>query len=121
MINLDLPVWPPSTNSIWRNVHGRTVLAAPARSFFVRAVDYIGLKYPQAEPLRGSVAVTIRLYPPDRRKFDIDNRCKALLDTLSKAGIFEDDSQVDRLTVSREAPEKGGRVEVDICPLPAKM
>lgn len=32
MIRLTLP-WPPSTNSVWRNVHGRTLLSRKGRQF----------------------------------------------------------------------------------------
>ena len=64
--------------------------------------------------LAGRLAVDIELYPPDRRKIDIDNRIKALLDVMEHAGVYEDDSQIDKLTVERRAIEKHGAVVVKI-------
>jgi hypothetical protein len=40
----------------------------------------------------GPVAVAIELGPPDRRNFDLDNRCKALLDLLVMCRVIEADS-----------------------------
>lgn len=64
--------------------------------------------------LTDRLAVDIELYPPDRRKIDIDNRIKALLDVMEHAGVYEDDSQIDKLTVVRRAIEKHGAVVVKI-------
>ena len=48
-------------------------------------------------PLPGRVALEVELYPPDRRRRDLDNFCgKALLDAL-KGVAFGDDSEVFRL------------------------
>ncbi len=43
----------------------------------------------------------ILVYPPDRRARDLDNLGKALLDALTKAGVYGDDSQIDHLTFAR--------------------
>ncbi|NBW22487.1 MAG: RusA family crossover junction endodeoxyribonuclease, partial [Caulobacteraceae bacterium] len=40
----------------------------------------------------GSVRVVIEAFPPDRRKRDLDNILKSLLDALTHAGVWEDDS-----------------------------
>jgi crossover junction endodeoxyribonuclease RusA len=47
------------------------------------------------------LAVTIVLYPPNARRFDIDNRVKPILDALTGVGLWTDDWQVDDLRVSR--------------------
>lgn len=44
--------------------------------------------------LTGEVSVEIDLYPPDRRRRDIDNPLKCLLDSMTHAGVYEDDSQI---------------------------
>ena len=56
----------------------------------------------------------IALYPPDRRKRDIDNVLKPTLDALQKAGVYKDDSQIVRLNVSKESPVKGGYMALTI-------
>lgn len=52
------------------------------------------------------------LFPRDKRKIDIDNRIKAVLDALQDAGVFDDDFQVDELSIVRGKPIKGGAIRV---------
>jgi Holliday junction resolvase RusA-like endonuclease len=39
---------------------------------------------------------------------DIDNCIKPILDALQDAGVFDDDCQVQRVSISRGLPKKGG-------------
>ena len=123
-MKIHLPLWPPTTNTIYRNVHGKTMLGARARKFYRDGLTMLVYRIPSQQraalPLPGPFHVVVRLYPPDRRKFDVDNRLKALLDLLTKAGIWGDDSEVDKITVSRETIRKGGEVEVEIWEQPEK-
>jgi crossover junction endodeoxyribonuclease RusA len=75
----------------------------------------IALVWP-GEPLTTRLAVEMLLYPPDRRRRDIDNTAKALLDALQHAGVYTDDSQIDRLVIERGP--LGGYVEVSIAEAP---
>lgn len=98
---------PPSTNNYYRSVTGRGVLISKrGREYRVEVAkacqEYVGAF---GEEARLSVLVVLR--PPDRRKRDLDNFCgKALLDSLMKAGIFADDSQIDCLTMVRGKIDK---------------
>jgi crossover junction endodeoxyribonuclease RusA len=56
--------------------------------------------------------VVVELQAPTRRKYDLDNRAKALLDSLEHAKIFPDDEQVDSLTLVRGEFVKGGNAKV---------
>ena len=58
--------------------------------------------------LSGRLHVTLTAYPPDRRRRDIDNLAKSVLDAMQHAGVYQDDSQIDRLTIIRAEVEKGG-------------
>lgn len=59
------------------------------------------------------LALEIVLWPKDKRKYDIDNRIKALLDSLQDAGVFDDDEQIDHINIYRGTGEiKGGSVRV---------
>lgn len=113
-IDLVLP-WPPSVNTIWRNVvvgrSSRTLLSEAARVYFVEAACAV---YAQRDGRRieGRAKVEITLHPPTRARIDLDNRCKAILDALTKGCIWDDDHQVDELHVKRGQVIKGGKAVV---------
>lgn len=57
------------------------------------------------------------LHPPDARPRDADNfGSKALWDALQAAGIFDDDKQVQRFTVTKGEVVRGGLVIVKVWP-----
>lgn len=61
------------------------------------------------------ISVTILAYPPDQHRRDLDNLCKVLLDSLQWAGAYQDDCQVDRITIQRkEVIKHGGMVKIEI-------
>ena len=64
-------------------------------------------------PITGPVVVDIEAFMPDRRRRDLDNLLKGLLDSLTHAGVWEDDNQVVDLRI-RKAPTIGGMVKVQI-------
>jgi crossover junction endodeoxyribonuclease RusA len=65
-------------------------------------------------PLTGALAVEVKLHPPDRRRRDLDNLLKALLDALQHAGVYADDSLIDRLSVEKGEVAVGGKAVVVI-------
>jgi crossover junction endodeoxyribonuclease RusA len=62
--------------------------------------------------LTGDVAIAILAAPPDKRKRDLDNVLKALLDSLTHCGVWTDDSQVAELVIRRVEPCKPGHVMI---------
>ena len=54
--------------------------------------------------LTGEVSVEIDLYPPDRRRRDIANPLKCLLDSMTHAGVYEDDSQIKDIELHMREP-----------------
>lgn len=67
--------------------------------------------------MEGKLSVEIHIHPKDRRKIDIDNRIKPLLDALQYGWAFIDDSQVDELHVYRKEIISGGQCFVKIVEL----
>jgi crossover junction endodeoxyribonuclease RusA len=57
-------------------------------------------------------------FPPDRRRRDLDNIQKALLDSLEHAGVYADDNQIDLLIARRQARFDGGQVLVRLGDMP---
>jgi crossover junction endodeoxyribonuclease RusA len=60
------------------------------------------------------IQVWIEVFCPDRRKRDLDNIKKPLLDSLTHAGVWEDDCQVDDIRSVRCEVTKGGYVRVHV-------
>ena len=53
-------------------------------------------------PYLGPVALHIVMTSRTRRRWDLDNRVKAVQDCLQMAGIIKDDSQITELVVRRD-------------------
>ena len=58
--------------------------------------------------------LTVELYCPDKRRRDIDNLIKPLLDALEAANVFVNDEQFDSIHITRAGYEKPGRMRVTI-------
>lgn len=108
-MEVELP-FPPSLNHLWRRVGNRTLISRRGRSFRQQVCSILR----GTEPLSGPLTVVIDLFPPDRRRRDVDNVQKALLDALAHGGAYHDDSQIARLTIERREVVPGGKVRVRI-------
>lgn len=107
-LELTLP-WPPSLNKYYRAVRGRNIISKTGREYRSEILSLLD----GCEMVKGCVTVDITLMLPDRRKRDVDNTLKAMLDALGKAGAYEDDSKILSLTVRKEHNEtKKGVVKV---------
>jgi crossover junction endodeoxyribonuclease RusA len=70
--------------------------------------------------MSGPLEVSIDVFPPDRRRRDVDNVQKALLDALAHGGAYHDDSQINRLSIERQSVVRGGKVHVLIEEYPSE-
>lgn len=112
---LQLPL-PPTLNTYWRNFRGRTVLSAGGRAYKVAVQEHIAaINAPKFGQER--LGATITIFARDKRNIDLDNRLKALFDSLQDAGLFDDDSQFDRIYISRGMIKKGGGCTITISTL----
>jgi len=100
--------YPPSINTYWKHrVIGKRAsvyITAQGVEFRKQVKALISVQ----DQLIGLLHVSIRLTPPDKRVRDIDNPIKALLDALTHAGLWQDDSQVKRLYVEMLGKGQGG-------------
>jgi Holliday junction resolvase RusA-like endonuclease len=113
--------YPPSVNTIYRHrVMGKKVVTykTPEHRTYVDAVGssvrYAGLRNPMIDtlPFVGNVSLIVRLFRP-RKAGDIDNRMKALFDSLNGVA-WKDDSQVVELHVYRREDKDDPRAELEI-------
>ena len=98
-------------NTYWRNFRGMTVLSKQGREFKAAVANYV-VEYKVPKLGDSKLRVSMVLFPRDKRKIDIDNRIKAVLDALQDAGVFSDDFQVDELSIVRGKTIKGGAIRV---------
>ena len=105
--------FPNSTNQHWRAARGRHYISAKGLAFRQAVLNQARLQ--GIKPMTSRLCVEVDLYPPDRRRRDIDNfGGKSLMDALMYAGVFVDDEQIDRLVVQRKEIVKHGQCTVTI-------
>lgn len=113
MITLTIP-FPPSVNTYWRHLpNGRTLISTKGRIYKRAVAQTVGWHH-AGKRLIGRLSVTVTLHPPNKVRRDLDNSMKAILDSLQDAGVYVDDSQIDRLSIERGSVEKGGAAVVTI-------
>lgn len=103
--------FPPSLNVFYKKYRNRIIISKEGNNY-IEEVKQIVKDFEAIGKTR--VSVSIHLFPPDRRRFDIDNRIKICQDSITKAGLWNDDSQVDELHVYRELPIKPGKCLIKI-------
>lgn len=121
-ITLTLP-YPPTVNHYWKS----RVIRKGARYVPSVYVSEYGQDYQRVvrrlldgvPRLSGELRVQVLVQPPDNRSRDLDNVLKCLLDSLTKAGVWYDDSQVCSLLIVRGEQIHGGCVDVVITELEA--
>ena len=101
--------WPPTVNGYWGTRRsGGKFRTRKAKAFCKAALQAIG----DVDTCTDAVAVIAVFSPPDTRTRDVDNYWKGLLDAMTAAGVWVDDSQV-KLQVGLMADRiKGGQVDV---------
>jgi len=110
LVTMKLPI-PPSNNTYYRNFRGRMVLGKPGREYKITIQEYVTENnIPKFGSNRLHAMITI--FPKDRRKFDLDGRLKGLLDSLQDAGVFDDDEQLDQITITRGVIKSGGQCTI---------
>ena len=82
--------WPPSVNKALTVARGRKILSPKTRKWQKLAAEELALQRPLH--LEGPCWVAITLHPQDKRRFDIDNKVKSVLDALVAGGVLSDDN-----------------------------
>ena len=125
MIEIILP-YPPTVNhykvigNIIKTSSGKVYqqrVNSPKTKRFMYQVWYLWKSIrpeTHVEPIEDEIFLTLWVYPPDKRKRDLDNVLKVLLDSLQQAGVYKDDNQIVKLFVERKEVKIGGEVIVRI-------
>ncbi len=112
----ELP-WPPSVNGYWRTFRNRQIISKRGREYRANAIEIMQSYGLSGEMLTERLQVSLTLYPPTIRKYDIDNFCKAAFDALSHCKFWVDDEQIDKLTISKGNKTPPGKIVIKVTKL----
>lgn len=108
-----LPV-PPSVNELYRNLPGRGRVQSAVYHEFIR-FGITSIRNQKVQPVPGRV---MAIFGVERSSLaaDIDNRLKAMLDTIVKAEVIKDDNMVTAIAVCW-SPRANGLAHVILMPV----
>lgn len=111
-IELFLP-WPPSVNNYYSHARYGVYVNKKGKAYRSSVADTVAEQICRLS-LDFPLNLEVVLHPPDKRRRDLDNYMKSLLDALTAAGVWEDDSLIDQLGVYRGRVVKSGSVVIRI-------
>ena len=106
MIRFDMP-YPPSVNHYYVRTPKGTAVGAKGKKYR-RDVGLMLTPFKHKFKEDDRLSVTINVFPPDKRKHDLDNILKCCLDSLQESHVIHDDNQIDMLTIIRRDVIKAG-------------
>lgn len=104
---------PPSLNRYYRAIRSILKVSAVGRKYketVSKLIKDAGMDYGISKRLE----VTLKIAPATAAEWDIDNRCKALFDSLTEAGFWEDDKLVDVLHIYKLPQYAMGEVYITV-------
>ena len=111
-VRYELP-YPPSVNNYWHTSGKRRYISPAGKKFTEEVAVNV---YEQGYKRFGdkSLGISVMIHPRSKRKFDLDNTLKAILDALMKANVYDDDSQFEYIEIARGEARDGGAAVVHI-------
>lgn len=110
-ITFTLP-WPPSSNHYWKR-NGSRYFISPKGVAYRKLVVHECAIHKGLFNEQSRIGLSIKAFPPDKRKRDLDNLFKSVLDSLQAAQLFPNDNQIDILSILR-MPETLGIIIIKI-------
>ena len=106
--------WPPTVNSYYKVARsGIRYLDKSVGIFRDKIAEAVNEQCPGLY-LDEPMFMEVYLYPPYKRRRDLDNYMKGLLDALTEAGLWEDDSLIHQLHIYRGIQVLNGKVKIEI-------
>jgi crossover junction endodeoxyribonuclease RusA len=92
------------------------IISAEGRSYRKAVADQVLIQR-GAKHYESKLRVVIEAWRPDNRRRDLDNLLKAVLDSLTHAGVWSDDGNIVDLRIFW-APGVGGMLKIHIQEVP---
>ena len=109
ILDVEIPLSPPSVNTYWRS-NGKRRFVTPKGVKFKNDVGYF-IPYLMSDK---RLKAEIVFHFATKRRSDLDNFCKGLLDALVQNSLCLDDEQFDELHVKRGEVVKGGLIKIKV-------
>ena len=106
---------PPSANQMYRTGrNGNRYKRREVSDWQEETAELVRKAWGKPEAYTGEVEVHVVFTVGEKRRWDVDNRLKALLDCLALGGVIEDDSQISGITAfRREGALSQTQIEVE--------
>lgn len=113
-MKLEFPCCPPSINTYYRRAGTTMYLTKKGREFKKNMLEHLQnvLEY-KTDPLENRLKVCIEIKFKERRKRDVDNYNKAILDSFNGV-IWTDDEIIDELTTKKSYGNKENMIIITI-------
>lgn len=108
--------YPPTVNTYWRRWGEQYFISKKGQQYRKDVQQIIRSQHLDIFTT-SRLRIRIIASAPDRRRRDLDNILKGLLDSLVHAGFMEDDEQFDGIHIVRGEIVSGGRVGIKITEL----
>jgi crossover junction endodeoxyribonuclease RusA len=112
-IDFFLP-FPPTINSYYTKTRNGVFISKKGRMFQSSGIESIQEQLGPIGVIESRINLAIIFYPPDKRTRDLDNYIKPLQDTITKSGLWTDDTLIDQLSVYRGINITAGSVFIRI-------
>lgn len=106
--------FPPTVNNYYVKTQRGVFISQKGRKFRADTAESLSQQLGLVPKISDRMFLDVILFPPDKRKRDVDNYNKSLLDAITDYGLWEDDSLIDQLMVYRGEKVRNGQVFVRI-------
>lgn len=106
LLKLELSGLPPSVNQMYRTGrYGNRYKRVEVEDWQEETAKAVREAWNKPRPYMEEVEVRVIFRVKDNRRWDVDNRLKALFDCLEEGGAIKDDSQISGIIAARVSGE----------------
>jgi len=106
--------FPPTVNNYYVKTQRGMFISQKGRKYREATAEALNGQLPSVH-IDEPMLLEVVLYPPDKRKRDLDNYMKSMLDACTQAGLWEDDSLINQLFIYRgQVAKPSGNVFIRI-------